>query len=73
MTNGPMDTRNCGNCGWSELLDEQEHQVTAGPNRVACIWLVDSHNRLPISIHESITFMYAHEGYGCKCWKAKGA
>ena len=64
-------TKNCGNCGWSEPLSDEEHVVPSSPNRVMCTWLANPENILPISIHESITFMHAHEGYGCRCWKEK--
>lgn len=71
-TDKELETRLCGNCGWSEPISkEEEHDVPTGPNRVMCTWLADPRNTLPVSIHESMTFMYAHEGYGCKCWKPK--
>lgn len=66
-----QETQNCGNCGWSQSMTDQEHAVPEGPNRVACMWMYAPTNVMPMSIHPNITFMYAHEGYGCRCWRPK--
>lgn len=52
-------------------MTDQEHAVPEGPNRVACMWMYAPTNVMPMSIHPNITFMYAHEGYGCRCWRPK--
>ena len=60
----------CWICKWSEpIAPESEHDVSKKRPRVSCTWLI--HNNIPISIHESITFMCADEGSCCSCFERR--
>ncbi len=56
--------RNCGNCGWSEDIQDR-------PGCVGCNWAYDPANQTPVCMTVTQSYMHTHDGYGCTCWKAK--
>lgn len=54
--------RCCGTCGWGDPV--QDH-----PTRVDCLWIFS--NKTPDAICGNQSYMHAHQGTNCPCWKAK--